>query len=371
MSRALLFITFLLIIFQSFGQEKTREQHFMLSGAYGYGNVLITDPFLRINNAQNKPIDRYQFASLHALWQNPGYADWQKVLNFPYYGAGIAVGDFFTEEIGYPISAYGILGVPLKRWKKVEAYAEFQVGLTGNWNHFDEETNRNNISVSTDVSAYLVAYLKAFYQFNQRIEGGLGIGLIHSSNGAVKVPNFGLNAYAPSLELRYRFKERANYQTIDRLTEFKREKSLYVMLAYSRYQSVLLGFDSNNFSMFGLSAVYLKQVKNMLRIGPGLDINYLPDLNLITGESKSNTLDDIAVGVVLQPEILIGDLTFVTGVGVYVKHLAYGSFQKVYQRMGLKYRVYDNLSLGVNVRANDFSLADFLEFNVGYTIPFN
>jgi hypothetical protein len=58
----------------------------------------------------------YQAFSLKVLWQNPGYRNWQKVFKGPHYGLGITRGDFFNStEIGYPISYYGVLGLPIKR----------------------------------------------------------------------------------------------------------------------------------------------------------------------------------------------------------------------------------------------------------------
>jgi hypothetical protein len=36
--------------------------------------------------------------------------------------------------------------------------------------------------------------------------------------------------------------------------------------------------------------------------------------------------------------------------------------------LGVRYDIYRNISLGVNVRAVNFMLAEFLEFNVGYRI---
>jgi hypothetical protein len=39
-----------------------------------------------------------------------------------------------------------------------------------------------------------------------------------------------------------------------------------------------------------------------------------------------------------------------------------------YQRIGLKYHIFENIFAGINVRAYDFSIADYIEWNIGYRI---
>ncbi|MEN8251945.1 MAG: hypothetical protein ABFS32_23695 [Bacteroidota bacterium] len=39
-----------------------------------------------------------------------------------------------------------------------------------------------------------------------------------------------------------------------------------------------------------------------------------------------------------------------------------------YQRVGLKYHMFKDVFVGINIRAYDFSIADFIEWNIGYRI---
>ena len=57
-----------------------------------------------------------------------------------------------------------------------------------------------------------------------------------------------------------------------------------------------------------------------------------------------------------------------SGIGLYASHLHYGSFKQFYQRLGVRYEFYKNVSAGVNIRAVNFMMAEFLEFNVGYRL---
>jgi hypothetical protein len=95
---------------------KTKKQFFNLTSNYAYGNIIPTNPFVKGENREGLPQKHYQAFSLKVLWQNPGYRNWQKVFKGPHYGLGITRGDFFNStEIGYPISYYGVLGLPIKR----------------------------------------------------------------------------------------------------------------------------------------------------------------------------------------------------------------------------------------------------------------
>ncbi|MEZ4906746.1 MAG: hypothetical protein R2771_03670 [Saprospiraceae bacterium] len=137
-------LAFLFFSIESYGQNtlNQNQQNFILSAAYGKGTVLPTNPFVKGENLLEKPLDKYQYISLKALWQNPGYSDWQKIYKGPYYGFGIGIGDFYDyDEIGYPISYYGIFGIPVIRFKTIDFYSEFQYGMASNWKHYDAIDN--------------------------------------------------------------------------------------------------------------------------------------------------------------------------------------------------------------------------------------
>ena len=113
---------------------KTKKKQFpALSANYAYGNILPTNDFVEGKNLLGKPLEHYQSYTLKATWQNPGYTDWQRVYRCPYYGLGLTVGDFFDpDEVGYPVSLYGVFGIPIKRWDRFEINSEFQFGIA--WN---------------------------------------------------------------------------------------------------------------------------------------------------------------------------------------------------------------------------------------------
>jgi hypothetical protein len=278
--------------------------------------------------------------------------------------------DFFNaEEVGYPVSVYGILGIPILRGKKLEMYSEFQFGLTSNWESYDSISNPYNLVIGGGMTVHLNIGLNAYYPLTRNLDIGAGMAFIHYSNGGMERPNRGFNVYTPSVELKYHFGGRPNTRKIKDPGRIKRYNDLYFMLGYGNHQLVEHELDSNYFAIAGLSAIYFQQLSNAFRLGVGTDINYWFGLNAHQdGTIGPRTLDNFTIGFMLQPELVIKKLCLVGGIGIYATHLHYDSFSQMYQRLGVRYDIYKNFSIGVNVRAVNFMLAEFMEFNLGYRI---
>ncbi|MBK7031438.1 MAG: acyloxyacyl hydrolase [Bacteroidales bacterium] len=366
---------FLLVIsIQSYSQDSFysgRTRDFPgISVSYHKGDVLQTTDFVKGDNLSHRPITQHQSISLKLLWQNPGYTEWQKIFKGPYYGIGFYAGDFYNaREIGYPLSAYGVLGIPIIRGKKLELYTEFQYGVAWNWAHYDSIYNPKNLAIGGGLTVHLDIGVNAWYPLTKYLDLGAGVSFTHFSNGGFERPNRGMNLYAPFAELKYHFRGRPETRTIEKAGRADRHHGFYFMMGYGDHQRVDYELDSNYFAVGGLSAFYLYQFSNAFRAGIGTDLNYWWGLNANPdGTIGPRTLENFTVGFSAQPEVIVGKLTLLGGVGIYARHLNYGNFKQTYQRLGARFEIYNQWSLGVNVRAINFMLAEFLEFNLGYRL---
>jgi len=359
-----------IVLSQDSINPKDKKQNFIISGSFGYGNVIPTNQFVKGDNLQNNIINHYKAFSLKVLWQNPGYTHWQRVYKGPYYGFGISRGDFGNSyEIGYPVSYYGILGQPLVRLKIVEFFTEFQCGLTNNWKSFDILKNPKNIAIGGTFTVHLDIALKMFFNLSPKYDLCAGMSFIHFSNGGLKRPNRGFNIFSPHAEFRYRFVPRPDYKKMEKAKKLKRSHDLLLMRVGSIHQLVEFEPDSNYFAVYGWSLIYLNQISNAVRLGIGRDMNYWWGMTVNPdGTIGDRTIKNLSVGYILQPEMIIGSLTLVGGVGIYAAHSQFGSFKQMYQRLGIRFDIYKTLSLGVNVRAINFNRAEFMEFNIGYRV---
>ncbi len=372
--RLLLLFVGLVISVRSFPQPDTsglkHKNYVSVSAGFQSGSIIPTTDFVRGDNLQGKPLEKYQAVSLKILWQNPGYTGWQKVYRAPYYGAGVTMSNFYDpSEVGYPVSAYGILGIPVMRLRKLELYSEFQFGIACSWNHYNPETNPRNLVIGGGMTVHLNIGFNAFYPLTDKLDLGAGLGFIHFSNGGFERPNRGFNIYSPSAELKYHFGDRPDTRSVKSPGRLSRSDDFYFMLGYGDHQLNDHELDTNYFAIGGISVLYFNQLSNAFRLGYGTDINYWWGLNAFPdGTIGPRKLENFTVGLVLQPEVIIDRLTLVGGIGIYAVHRNYGSFRQTYQRLGVRYEFYKTLSVGVNVRAINFMLAEFLEFNMGYRI---
>lgn len=373
-SKVMLSITLLFIVNMNLWSQTDsirsdrKKNYFSISASYQPGTIMPTTDFVKGDNLAGHPLEKYENYSVKMLWQNPGYTDWQKVFRMPYYGAGVSLGNFFNpEEIGYPVSVYGILGIPVFRVKEFELYSEMQFGVAFNWEKYDSITNPKNKVIGGGMTVHLNLGLNAFYPLTKNLDLGAGVSFIHFSNGGFERPNNGFNIYAPSVEMKYHFGGKPDSKKVERAGKLERSDELFLMLGYGDHQLIEHELDTNYFAVGGISAIYFNRFSNAARIGLGTDINYWWGLNANPdGTPGPYSFENMTVGLILQPEVIIGRLSLVSGFGIYARHRNYGSFKQTYQRLGVRFDVYKNFSAGINVRAINFTEAEFLEFNFGY-----
>lgn len=364
----------ILLTLNGFSQADTlklrQKNYFSLTANYARGTILPTTDFVKGDNILGTPMKKYDAYTLKMLWQNPGYTNWQKIYHVPYYGAGLTVGNFYNpDEVGYPVSAFGILGIPIIRLNKLELYSEFQFGIASNWKHYDSINNPKNLVVGGSLTVHLNVGINAFYPITDKLDLGAGMNFVHFSNGGFERPNNGFNIYSPSVELKYHLSGRPDSRSVTMPGRLGRSNDLYLMMGYGDYQLSERELDTNYFAAGGISAIYFTQFSNAFRLGYGTDLNYWWGLNALPdGTPGPYSMENLTLGFLVQPEFIIDKLSLVGGLGIYAVHRNYGNFNQTYQRLGVRYEIYKNISLGVNIRAINLMLAEFLEFNVGYRI---
>lgn len=359
--------------FVMFPQTKTDQvkNPAFLSACYHYGNILPTNDFVKGDNALRAPLESHFSFSLKYGWQSLGTRNWQRSYNAPHYGIGVNMAYFEdAEELGNPFSIFGFFGIPIVRISRFELYNELRFGAAVNNDFYHPDENPNNTAIGSPITIYLNVGIVANYQITKRLDLGVGMSFSHYSNGGFERPNRGLNLYASHVELKYFFGTRADFNRIEKPNKkIPLSNDLYFMLGYGNHQIVEHEFDTNYYSVMGLGINYSIQHGNCFRSGAGIDFNYLRALSAKPDGTPGvqGTLDNLTIGIIYSPELLIGDLSIVGGIGIYAKHHKYGNFAKMYQRAGIKYN-FGNFSAGMNVRSINFMLAEFLEFNIGYRV---
>ena len=359
-----------------------------LRGGYQYGKVLQTHDFFTGENQSGQPIDKYHAVRLEFGWQTGGDRDWHHLYNFPSYGIGFHYGDYFDEEeLGKPTSLYGFFDWPLKRWGRRVLIFGSGFGLTSNWNAFDPDTNPYNMVIGAARSVYIDGGLNYEFPLSKRWWLQAGFSFTHYSNGGTQSPNSGVNQFGALAYVKYDLQER-------RIPEVRREiaplKPEWELSAIASYGIRNLDLDLRDIPEYGVYldkdypiinaiAQVTRRYSHTSAWDAGLDLAYdgsVGDLMFLEAIRQGNEPPEASFADHLQFSVIGGYEHYFNRTRLIVQ-LGYTLFRKevfdqvprFYQRLGLKQLVFENFLLGLNVRLNNFSRANNLEFNIGYRFP--
>ncbi len=353
------------------------------------GRILQTHPYVQGGNPEGKPLTKY--LALTAIYgvQTDGRKLWQQLYNYPVWGGGVFYGNFFNSaELGTPFALFMFIDIPFKRWGKWSINGEVRFGFSFGWElHYPYE-NGFQYPIGSFSTVFGDLGLKAVVQLSEHFDLLAGFGFTHFSNGSVKLPNYGLNMIAPKIGVKYIFKKRPGFIKIEKPV-FKTEMEWLILFSPS-YRQVAFGYYDENsdsaaiafdYKIFNFSSSFNYQITHLVKFGAGFDISYNEaygaTAKIVVGipqKASWQFKDKILFGVYPSFELVINKVSLILQPGFYLyRPKANVSIEtpSSYQRIGLKYHFSDHWLAGLNVRAFNFSKADFIEFNVGYRIKFH
>jgi len=358
-----------------------------LSLRYTPGYILPTNDFVKGENESGDPIRYYQALDISYGVQTDGRKDWHHIFNFPYYGVSFYNANFFNvDELGLPTALYGFIGIPIKRKENSLFGYELGFGLTYNWEAYDPYNNPFNIAIGSYRTVYVNANMFYEYYINKRWSARGGLGFTHFSNGGTKKPNSGLNLVSPFFQLNYSFKDRPEF---NRLPQPEYEKHYEVAIQYGAgaKNKIYTNPDNNDlindamFSFSNISAAFLKQTTWKNKFGAGFDLTYdemiesivtYPDNEIPIVNQADKFTDKLILGLYGTYEFTIDRLSVASYFGAFAfRNSRSNAPNLLYQKFGLKYHFKRDIYVGLLVRAHNFSVADVIEWNIGYRIKWN
>ena len=361
-----------------------KHHTYALQAMYQNGYVFATNPFLKGINIEAEKITDFQAFSLKFSAQTTGTKYWEQLYNYPNYGAGLYVADFFNpEEIGVPIAIYGFFDAPFKRWNKLTFNYEIGFGATFHWKAFNPVTNQYNIAIGGRESFLIDAGLNLEYTLSRRIEIIEGFSLTHFSNGALKKPNFGINTIAPKISLKYNFYDKPVF--IKQETQAFAPHNEWLISVFGGLKNVI--FDSANiaiiekyegvdFPVVGISTIFNRQVSFKSKLGIGATLTYNGAVNA-QATVENNDLErvpgkfgnKIMISIYPSYELVINKVSIVLQPAVYLYRKKLSNQSPVFhQRLGLKYNITDHLFAGITLVDYKFHVSDFIEWTLGCRI---
>lgn len=364
------------------GQADKQKGHFLRAG-YQPGYVLPTNSFVKGENLRGEPIEWYHAVRVEFGWQSDGSEVWQQVYNAPSYGIGLYGANFFNdEEVGTPAALYGFFVWPFKRWTRSAMNARLGFGLADNFKSFDPERNPYNNAMGAEKAAYIDVGFTYEYAFSYKWMGSGGFSVTHFSNGGTRQPNWGYNMIGILASVRYNFEpEPIVFKQIE-VPPY--EKNWEIILTGSggirniaadlRGDTLVGEYLNEDFLIVNITAAAARQLGHMPKVTAGLDFAYDESVDRLIdladgerdGQPTADFSDHLSLGLFAGYEHVAGRGSLVIQVGYMIlRKDVEGQVPKSYQRLGLKYHVFRNTFLGINVRFQEFSRANNLEFTLG------
>ncbi|MEI6766242.1 MAG: acyloxyacyl hydrolase [Bacteroidota bacterium] len=360
------------------------RQHFSVQLTYQHGYVFGTNAFLKGKNIESQKIKAFQTVSVKFSKQTVGKKLWEQLYQYPNWGFGAYLADFYhPRDVGYPIAVYGFLNSPFKRWRTSAFNFEIGFGATFNWKCFNPLTNQYNTAIGAGQSFLIDAGLNFEQRLLKKLAVSIGFSVTHFSNGALKKPNFGINTIAPRVGIKYNFFEAPAF--IKQAVPHYHANNEWLLSVFGGaknvvYDSVSTGilekYEGVFFPVFGLSALYNRQISYKSKFGLGMTFSYDGSVNAQVAvdnneikKVKGPLGDNLQLSIYPSYELVAGRVSIILQPAFYLYRKKMMNQSPVFhQRIGLKYHLTNHIFVGITLRDYHFHVSDFVEWSVGYRI---
>lgn len=291
-----------------------------------------------------------------------GRYSWEKHWGYPTLGVGILGTDLGNPQVlGMMLAVY-----PYVNWNFVRTDA-IEFGLkTGMGAAFFSKTHAANGGY---VAAYLSAGLNFQFNINKNAAIALDLGYNATNNGEIYLPNSTMNMVYGALGFRYRMGSSSySYPRISRADNLP-----YKFMINA---SVGAGFRNDRRDKLpevqsNVHADIIWKTTNCYAVGPAIDLGFTPN--------------GMRLGVALANAFTMGRVTGLIDAGYYVydKVAQNNGFKgfwykfdpnetdgPLYLRAGLRVRIFDNIFAQVTGKTHLYRF-DYIEFGIGYSIPYS
>jgi hypothetical protein len=348
-------------------------------------------------------------------FQPTGKHQWEQFWNFPTVGIGIAGLDLGNQNIlGQAFAVYPYLLVPVVKTDffrlnyKVGAGISF---ITKTWNRCDTINGVDAPSANSAIGSIANIYLNTGANFEFQITPEFALtadfGYSHMSNGSILTPNTGINIIYGEIGAKYNFTNCNECKRLVKNPAYELPYDFIATIGISGGSRELYHKDNKSFFVGNVHTGLTAPLTNWYALGGGFDLFYDGAFNKrdFTDISRSfqryylpqNRLaNKIRLGIAINNEFIIGKVTGIFDFGIYLynplknfengedvvkndkKPFNKGIFYKYnidredgwnYFRLGLRYRIWNNFFLSVDVKTH-LQKAEMITFGFGYYLPF-
>lgn len=302
---------------------------------------------------------------LSALIQTDGRKQWHHDYLFPKGGISFYYSDWGNREVlGSGFGLHGFITLPFIKKKGWSFSSRLGAGIGYATKVFDQVKNPKNNALGTHLNSLVFIGAEIEKQFKQS-SISLGADMTHFSNGAVKVPNLGINIAYVSIAFTYYFKELEQQleATIERFESDNPSKwKLYSELIVSTKQIYPTG--GRNYGILGISNFAQYQFKPKCVVEGGLDAVYNQSIIEEKNIGDFTTKDNFQLGLYGAYVLPIHKLQLLLGMGGYLVNPVNPN-GVVYHRFGSRFKIGKRLYANITIKAH-WAKADYFEYGLIY-----
>ncbi len=264
-----------------------------------------------------------------------------------------------TKEIGSISALYGYIDFPIFRSKSWLNYLKFGSGISYVQNHFDITQNYRNVAIGSSFNMGFVFAYHIERSFN-KFRIGTGFSVVHSSSGAYRLPNLGLNTPSFDITLKYQVNS-IRTKTVILNDSLDSNIHFDVLLSSGIRSTDVLNKRKRMVHTFQFDA--RKKNYHVFGYNGGIDVFYNEAIAFLDEDASTNS-PIIQLGAKIGVDLILDNKTIYLQMGKYLLNESNkdgGFYHRFGGRMVIRERVIANFSLKTH-----FAKADYFEIGIGY-----
>ena len=369
---------------QKLEEERKKED-------YGFYNVIDFKyhhgRFLKNSGSLDEIMDNpYDAFNFRLGFQSDGSKQMMDQLyGFPVYGVGFYSAYFEGGELGNPQALYVFMRAPVFRGKKLSWNWELSTGFSYGFKKYDPTTNPDQQIIGSSVNVYFNVGTGVSYQIGHRWDVTLDFDVTHFSNGSTRTPNIGVNLaglalggrynfnpvrnYTKHLDPDYRPQTRAKFEYRD-IPKYKRHLEVILFGSVGAKNTTNTDYDGTVYFISSASVDVAWCYHHVGKVGVGFDGFYESALRNYPVVLENPEIGDLTyAGIHIAHYLKMYRLTLITQLGYNLSsHVAHKG--NTYIQVGGSVDITDKLFARAALKTRNGAIADFIEWGLGYRIPF-
>lgn len=352
--KAVILTCLFLLTTSIFAQEKN---FFGIEYSGRFGFLLAHRPLMK-----HLPKDYAYGGEISFYFQTTGASEYSRIYKKPKFGItliGTSMGNNPILGSEYGIVTFG--DFPFIKKSQDEFSGTLGLGLTYLSKTYHPTINPKNTAIGSHLNAFINLGIKYRHYFNRNHYLVMGLNFTHSSNGAIKMPNLGINLVQFNFGFGHQFSQLTFPTSTKELEVDKRWKyTIYGVISGKEEYPI----GGKFYPIGNLSFIVSKRFNRM----SGLELyadGFYKSSQMAKNHPGMTHTNLFQAGIMAAYNLHISKIRVVIGLGGYVfdKFRLDGIF---YHRLGVKYQINKHLVTGLIIKSH-WAKADYIEYGIGYT----